>query len=1128
MRLFIIIFFSTAIMLLSGLSFRNQEIEVINDDGLSRISLTDGITIYDYAKSGTPAIPLKTYYFSIPNGKTLDNVIVKANNIKVIELDFPLMQAPLPTIYSNNGSLPSALKFEGNYSTVLLNSSTNQTGPYRFGAITVSCAAYQSETNRILVPAEFEIEYTLKNGRYINNPSTVSSEIIANELGLNNSRVNDEAVVLYVGTDQIINAMNSLFDFRRKQGYIVRYKLIEDIINTYSGIDNAEKLKNAIIDEYQNHNVSYITLLGNADLIPIRYTWAFDCEYGLSEDENNIPSDMYFACLDNNWDSNGNGIYGEDSDAPDRYPEVFVSRISLSGPEQVSDYANKLIDYEKGVEFGERGYNHSFGISTNLWEYSNSVLAQEYIESHYFPEYYSNNIYNEEDNTLYNFNNEIMLKPNIIQHTGHAFHHIMALNGEYLSLEYAESLNHEATTGIMYSIGCWAGALDYESIAEAFSLNAPVLGFICNSRYGWGAPSADGFGFSEYFQKEFFKLLFSNRTLNLAELNSLQKLPFIPYMNGDSVYKWVAYEMNSLGDSMFMPYRNNPLPMQLDFVNENSDMYITTRHNNRGVGSVLITDVSGNQYYTNDAGTVLLGSEAIPPFTAYKYGYEFAESSPQSFDEGLSIIHTIIEPQDNNTICVQNSNYSIDFTMHSELSYPQSYYVEYVPDNPEFFGMTEQFVSGTINPGETVNIDGYGFIIEPTDEVAQLANGVELGMTINVYDIQDNVTPLTSTKVNLPIHAPVIDIDEIHSSTIPIPYEEEQSLSITLSNIGDFEIEAPLTVTLSSDLMENNAVIDIQSSLTVNDDYSLEIPYSISEHNSQNVEFVITLQYTFNNQIMFKKYSCVYPTESSSNDSPLWETDFEDPFNNILPFPWQREFKDDSYVLTCRPSNSGNYRYELPEMLWNRGLVFNFDYMYRMPMYGEDGVSVIVSNEETEEEILFVGSGGALSRDNGMIYSDWAEYNLQLNELISFSIEDNTPFHLSFEFIASDSNETYDYVNNQELGVFIDNLFFTSQPIVNIDDNVLETRVLQVKVFPNPTKDIISFKLSDTIGDELFIELFNIKGQRMLKKKLDKETANTEFSINLEELSQTSVSGIYFYRLSDGHNEKAGKFLKLK
>jgi hypothetical protein len=112
----------------------------------------------------------------------------------------------------------------------------------------------------------------------------------------------------------LLGEFSDYIDFKTSTGYIVEELTVENIYASYSGQDDAEKVRNCIIDYYQNHNLLYVILGGDADpanssdmIIPYRGFYAN--AYG--EIEYNIPSDLYFSNLDGTWDDNGNGIWGE-------------------------------------------------------------------------------------------------------------------------------------------------------------------------------------------------------------------------------------------------------------------------------------------------------------------------------------------------------------------------------------------------------------------------------------------------------------------------------------------------------------------------------------------------------------------------------------------------------------------------------------------------------------------------------------------------------------------------------------------------------------------------------------------------------------------------------------------------
>ena len=67
-----------------------------------------------------------------------------------------------------------------------------------------------------------------------------------------------------------------------------------------------------------------------------------------------IPSDLYYSCLDGNWNADADSLYGEgyDSsaspgDAADLLPEVWVGRAPVKNATQAQLFVNKTLTYEK-------------------------------------------------------------------------------------------------------------------------------------------------------------------------------------------------------------------------------------------------------------------------------------------------------------------------------------------------------------------------------------------------------------------------------------------------------------------------------------------------------------------------------------------------------------------------------------------------------------------------------------------------------------------------------------------------------------------------------------------------------------------------------------------------------------
>jgi len=144
---------------------------------------------------------------------------------------------------------------------------------------------------------------------------------------------------------------------------------LETVVKDTEGADDAEKLKRFIYNRWKTEKLGYVLMVGDAEVMPIRYSsitgkgrpgyggWLF------------IPSDLYFANLAkkdgsfDDWNSTKNGyppgfyakIQGEEGQNPiniDRIgyvPDVAVGRWPVHTTAQVKTLVTKTIEYERHV-----------------------------------------------------------------------------------------------------------------------------------------------------------------------------------------------------------------------------------------------------------------------------------------------------------------------------------------------------------------------------------------------------------------------------------------------------------------------------------------------------------------------------------------------------------------------------------------------------------------------------------------------------------------------------------------------------------------------------------------------------------------------------------------------------------
>ncbi len=159
-----------------------------------------------------------------------------------------------------------------------------------------------------------------------------------------------------------------------------KVSLIADVLQT-AGADSADKVRNFIKKEYEDHKVVFVVLGGDVEQIPyVRL-------YSESYDHNQTPdrlrkvysgADMYFGTLDGNWNPNNNEMYGEPGEE-DMFWEVYVSRFPVDSNAQLENILNKTIHYSETPHRDQ--VNNVLMVSSFLWDdYGNTIWGADNIE----------------------------------------------------------------------------------------------------------------------------------------------------------------------------------------------------------------------------------------------------------------------------------------------------------------------------------------------------------------------------------------------------------------------------------------------------------------------------------------------------------------------------------------------------------------------------------------------------------------------------------------------------------------------------------------------------------------------------------------------------------------------------
>jgi len=150
-----------------------------------------------------------------------------------------------------------------------------------------------------------------------------------------------------VTNDSLAESFQVLADWKTAKGVPTVVRTTEWIAANYrNGVDLAETVRNFVKDAYQYWGVSYVLLGGDVAQVPVRFGSSFF--FGNKD----VPVDMYFGCLDGDWNADHDEYFGEGGvvDATDLYQEVYVGRLPASNNFHAQTMVSKVMTYETAAD----------------------------------------------------------------------------------------------------------------------------------------------------------------------------------------------------------------------------------------------------------------------------------------------------------------------------------------------------------------------------------------------------------------------------------------------------------------------------------------------------------------------------------------------------------------------------------------------------------------------------------------------------------------------------------------------------------------------------------------------------------------------------------------------------------
>lgn len=568
------------------LNYPASELCIDTVDNLTRVTMPDNVFWFD-TDSTMPMLPkLAANILLEPNVEVLDVNFRATNPVFWDQVSMEGCQLPVPTDSDYNISAHPATSSVSPGVTYLGDSEVRG---HRIGNFEVFPFGYDVNTGLLWICQDITITLRMKStqGHSPSLPSTAMTwqcdtarqwlkEMVCNAYDIDtlDSNLNIDVVPANKRYEYLIITNNALkpefqrlSEWKNTKGVRTKIMTTEEIYQNYPDTTPQRQIKRAIISMRDSTcgTLRYVLLGGDETVIPIQlaYIQATDSK-GVTYCEN-TPCDLYYASLKElDWDTNGNGLYGELEDSISLVSDLDISRMPVSNRNNAEIQITRILNYEKKSNH-EKWFPKLLMAGCKISGiYSNSRYGDSISDSHWRGEDMKRNIdkYWDGQTVLFfdtgtNFpgNDAYDVTAENLQaelSRGYPFLH-MDTHGSTRSWKMEFQPNYTASNAkmldnashtIVLTTACNTSQFDDESscLAEEF-LNNPSSGVVAyygSSRFGWSWSSNS-------YNENIFKFVFKNRN-SLATALSKAKNLNLYNTNNYSSRRWLTLSINGFSD----------------------------------------------------------------------------------------------------------------------------------------------------------------------------------------------------------------------------------------------------------------------------------------------------------------------------------------------------------------------------------------------------------------------------------------------------------------------------------------------------------------------------------------------------------------------------------------------------
>lgn len=532
---------------------------------------------------GDYPVSFKTLILVIPEGKDLLDVAYRPLKIVTFRLKHSLIKSEEAiSFYAENSIFQEEkiCKTSPENKEWISKPVITLMGGYKVLRMKIYPIKFEAMQQKFEFCKELKISFTWSNeivsGEIVKNNSRAAYQYLAKRIANPSdlyppTKSNPNCQWLLISSDELLPAFSPLTLWRKELGFTVCTETIENILAAAAGQDDAEKLRNYIIDKLQNDGLEYLVLGGDTNIIPFRYAQASNCAGTDSfPDENDQLSDLYFSDLTGSWDDDGDGQFGEVDDNIDMDFDIVVGRLPVKTVSDVNNIVGKILTYEKQSPTGTcmNALFWAASLGTNVPVGGVLDTAEALLNNFTIHKEYET----PKSNVISYWNNGVGL----ICHEAHSHSdYLGAGNSEQFDISDISSLTQSNMPPVMYSVGCYAGAFDYpklditeNAISENLLLSniSGICAFIGNSRNGWYNPILPILGESAIYYRNFFNDLVNSDAFRIGDVFAAAKADCVASSGSANKFRCIQFGLNLLADPIMPLWYDAPVNMTVEHV----------------------------------------------------------------------------------------------------------------------------------------------------------------------------------------------------------------------------------------------------------------------------------------------------------------------------------------------------------------------------------------------------------------------------------------------------------------------------------------------------------------------------------------------------------------------------------